>query len=342
VCAILALSYEFFSSSDADASQARNLMATGVLLLWLQQLRILYAVPAIGPLVFLIFEMWKDVFKWFVLQFFFVFSFGVGLYALFYNNDEDHKTLEECGLALTPDMRWLSNFANSSKVDQGLITTMLDWLQFDAVAKFHDASQGLFYLVPLLGTSINGDAEKFNCMRSTSHSLVGPIFMLLFLISTIVLLNNMLIAMMNDRFQAKYKHLQKLARFRLANRTTTSKYDHHWDPPSPLNLFFVIGQAVDFFCQSQDDESLELGKELSAGTKRQLEAAKRWYSQMETSELAPSLDQLKAMAAQATKAHGETDPLSMSLQMAWSLMQKKEEVMQRDATKGAPKDGYSA
>ena len=60
VLAVCALGYEKFSTSGDDEVQARNLMASGVLLLGVQQLRILYSVPSVGPLIFLVYEMFKD------------------------------------------------------------------------------------------------------------------------------------------------------------------------------------------------------------------------------------------------------------------------------------------
>ena len=78
--------YEVFSHTNKDEHQARTMMATGVLLLWLQELRVLYSIPSIGPLVYLVFEMFKDVAKWFVIQLFLVMSFGVAFFTLYGSN----------------------------------------------------------------------------------------------------------------------------------------------------------------------------------------------------------------------------------------------------------------
>ena len=59
--------------------------------------------------------------------------------------------LTQCGLRLEDSFRWAQNFEAGGSRKQGVITQVFDWLQFDAVARFHDASEGLFYLVPLLG-----------------------------------------------------------------------------------------------------------------------------------------------------------------------------------------------
>lgn len=215
------------------------MMAMGVLLLWLQELRLLYIMPSIGPLVFIVFEMWKDVAKWFILQFFLVMSFGVAFFALYGGGENSgleevwgdrhtpgppcmahcsdacmawcmhgfspHPDLSQnprawwlsplslpsrwrvrvcvqCSMALDDSMMWSKNFAeldNSITTDeqgQGFFMKFFDMVQFDTIARFHDASQGLFYMLPLFGISITGN-DKIDCLRRSEHSLTGPVFM---------------------------------------------------------------------------------------------------------------------------------------------------------------------
>ena len=55
-----------------------------------------------------------------------------------------------------------------------------------------------------------------------------------------VLLTNMLIAMMNDRFSTEIKAQTRLLYFRNAHRCVLAKYERKWEPPSPFNLIFIF------------------------------------------------------------------------------------------------------
>jgi hypothetical protein len=59
-------------------------MSVGLLLLWLHTLRILFRFDSLGPLVYILFEMFKDVAQWALLQMLFTLAFGVAMYSTYH------------------------------------------------------------------------------------------------------------------------------------------------------------------------------------------------------------------------------------------------------------------
>ena len=65
-----------------------------------------------------------------------------------------------------------------------------------------------------------------------------------------VLLTNMLIAMMNDRFSTEIKAQTRLFCFRNAHRAVMAKYERRWEPPSPFNLAFIFSAVFNSFADA--------------------------------------------------------------------------------------------
>ena len=95
-----------------------------------------------------------------IINFMFVLAFGVAFFAIYYDDDG-----LDCGMQLEDDQKWLAtNFHGS---ETGFFTNIYKMLQFDQIAWFHDRSAGLFFLLPLLGTSLTGDVRP---AHRTPHS----------------------------------------------------------------------------------------------------------------------------------------------------------------------------
>jgi len=286
-----------------------------------------------------------------------VLSFGASLFAMFYNEAE---SMEECHMTVGEAQKWTQNFAEFSSapaadseqpLNQGLLTETLDWMQADWISQVHDNSQGFFYLLPLLGTSINADSTKFSCMLVSKHPLVGPVLMLLFLISTLVLLTNMLIAMMNHTFTSMHQKSERLYRFRVAHRTILAKSHPKWNAPPPLNILFLItttwtgikelaGLDNDVFgdrlsslirCEDMNKHKEDKKKKEKAAKKaaedkirEQLARAKEWWEEEQTRETSDKAAEFEAAVDKATKELGdESKDLCATLQTVCTLVTKE-------------------
>ena len=111
--------------------------------------------------------------------------------------------------------------------------------------------------------------------------------MIVFLMTTFVLLTNMLIAMMNYRFTAEFKRSQVRYRHHRAFRCILGQINQAWDPPSPLNLLFIFAMVWNWLLQKFEwDAALYTvhtaktrREDRTEDVKGQLELAQKWYSE---------------------------------------------------------------
>ena len=151
VLVLTATSMDVFMQDDSNS--ADSLMSIGLLLLWLQQLKLLYKFKAMGVLVRSMYTAFSDVFKWLILQSIVLFAFGTAFFALF--RDESAATAE-CGLSL------------KSLVNQ---ETTEDMSIFE---RLYINSQGFFYFPKLLEVAAGGSVEPTCYMDSSFGSTVSP------------------------------------------------------------------------------------------------------------------------------------------------------------------------
>jgi len=131
--------------------------------------------------------------------------------------------------------------------------------------------------------------NKLDCLRNTEHALTGPFLMLGFMISTIVVLTNMLIAMMNYSFTKYYNEGDRLFLMTRARETIYAKSNNSWRPPTPFNLLFVLQSVFKFLLEfvkagsSRDTD--EEDKDMLAPSDsvlKQLDAAAIWWEEKRT------------------------------------------------------------
>ena len=153
---VLVLSATSFDlTHDEYRSEVDALMSIGLLLLWLQQLKVLYKFPTIGVLVRSMYTAFRDVLRWFMLQSILLFAFGAAFFALF--RTETSKTAA-CGLSL----KSLEN------------RIALENRTMPLFERLYINSQGFFYFTPLLEAATGVGNFNPTCFTEVRNSFVGP------------------------------------------------------------------------------------------------------------------------------------------------------------------------
>ena len=204
----------------ADGSLAlapESITSIAVLLMWLRQLRLLIVFPSMAPLVRMLVNMLQDVLRCLLLLAVVLVAFSAALTALFAQHRQQWRD-QAVSIAGSLHIQ-----ASASDDDASLCARQVETL-------FAQPFRG-FWL--LFEGGITGDGY-FECVRASDHPLFGRLLLDIYMIISVVLLLNMIVAMMGKTFDSVWQELEAVSKFQFVRAV------HSWsglsDAPPPLNL----------------------------------------------------------------------------------------------------------
>ena len=215
-----------FEGFDADY-YFETVGSVAVLLMWFRQLRLLMIVREdMAPIVMMMAGMLSDVFKFIQLLLIVLFGFAGAMSTLFLGDNTGSGAAAE---------------AASHSGAAGEDTASID---LDGVCHYIIGADATYWtmLKTLFEGSLLAESPFIECVKDSDHPIAGLLFVYGFMILSVVLLLNMIIAMMGKTFDRYWERAQEEAAAGFASMV--QDWEGQQDMPAPLNLlsfpYFVI------------------------------------------------------------------------------------------------------
>ena len=214
-----------FEGFDADY-YFETVGSVAVLLMWFRQLRLLMIVREdMAPIVMMMAGMLSDVFKFIQLLLIVLFGFAGAMSTLFLGDNTGAGAAAEAASHRAPPARTRRRSTST------------------ACAKHHRRRRHLLTMLKtLFEGSLLAESPFIACVEGSNHGTVGLLFVYGFMLVSVVLLLNMIIAMMGKTFDRYWERAQEEAAAGFASMV--QDWEGQQDMPAPLNLlsfpYFVI------------------------------------------------------------------------------------------------------
>ena len=180
------------------------LLGGGTAMLWLSQgLRLYLRDSLLGPLVSMMIRMVRDVSRWLLLLLPVLVAFATWLFMMFVSADGGERAFDDTATA-------------------------------DECAVFADADMSLRSITLALAEIPLGGDSHLSCLHASAFYVTAPGVMLAFLLATMILMLNMLIAMMAKSFDSVWE--QQALNYQHLNAQLVLEYEARAAPPTPLTL----------------------------------------------------------------------------------------------------------
>ena len=220
-------------------------VAFGVVLMWIAVvLRLLSLTTTFGPLVLMFIKMIADAAKWLALMMAVILAFAAGFYSLFRAAPSSPPTLERGSFDLAGvDDRgaWEAAFGKTHRRLARSSAEAADDFAFDGCADV-EAMLGSsmlrnMRLLLLVALEAGDENLSIDCLSETSRPVAATLLFTIYLLASVVLLLNMLIAMMAKTFDKVWE--AQAQNYQYIFSLTVVEWEEKPVAPTPLTLLEV-------------------------------------------------------------------------------------------------------